>query len=54
MLQTGAKEDRTVAKRRRHNPDQIIRKLAEGNKPLAGGTELDEPGYGPSRYNFPA
>jgi transposase InsO family protein len=27
--------------RRRHTPDQIIRKLAEGNKLLAGGTELD-------------
>jgi len=30
------------SKRRRHTPDQIIRKLAEGNKLLAGGTELDE------------
>ena len=29
-------------KRRRHTPDQIIRKLAEGNKLLAAGTELDE------------
>jgi len=29
-------------KRRRHTPDQIIRKLAEGNKLLASGTELDE------------
>ena len=28
--------------RRRHSPDQIIRKLAEGNKLLAGGAELDE------------
>ncbi len=28
--------------RRRHTPDQIIRKLAEGNKLLAGGMELDE------------
>jgi transposase-like protein len=27
--------------RRRHTPDQIIRKLAEGHKLLAGGTELD-------------
>jgi putative transposase len=27
--------------RRRHTPDQIIRKLAEGNKLLAGGSELD-------------
>ena len=29
-------------KRRRHTPEQIIRKLAEGNKLLAGGQELDE------------
>ncbi len=28
--------------RRRHTPDQIIRKLAEGNKLLAAGKELDE------------
>jgi putative transposase len=26
--------------RRRHTPDQIISKLAEGNKLLAGGTDL--------------
>ena len=32
----------TSKKRRRHTPDQIIRKLAEGNKLLAGGAELDE------------
>ena len=32
----------TTRKRRRHTPDQIIRKLAEGNKLLAGGAELDE------------
>jgi hypothetical protein len=31
-----------MSKRRRHTPDQIIRKLAEGNKLLAGGMELDE------------
>ena len=31
-----------MPKRRRHTPDQIIRKLAEGNKLLAGGAELDE------------
>jgi transposase-like protein len=31
-----------MARRRRHTPDQIIRKLAEGNKLLAGGVELDE------------
>ena len=29
-------------KRRRHTPDQIIRKLAEGHKQLAAGKELDE------------
>jgi hypothetical protein len=28
--------------RRRHTPGQIIRKLAEGNKLLAGGTALDQ------------
>ena len=31
----------TAKKRRRHTPDQIIRKLAEGNKLLAAGQELD-------------
>ena len=31
-----------MTKRRRHTPDQIIRKLAEGDKLLAGGAELDE------------
>ena len=31
-----------MTKRRRCTPDQIIRKLAEGHKLLAGGTELDE------------
>lgn len=30
-----------MAKRQRHTPDQIIRKLAEGNRLLAGGAELD-------------
>ena len=34
--------DMTSKKRRRHTPEQIIRKLAEGNKLLAGGQELDE------------
>ena len=29
-------------KRRRQTPDQIIRKLAEGNRLLATGQELDE------------
>jgi putative transposase len=28
-------------KRRRHTPEQIIRKLAEGNKLLGSGQELD-------------
>jgi len=32
----------TSNKRRRHTPDQVIRKLAEGHKLLASGTELDE------------
>lgn len=31
-----------MSKRRRHTPDQIIRKLAEGNRLLTGGMELDE------------
>jgi hypothetical protein len=30
----------TSRKRRRHTPDQIIRKLAEGHKQLAAGKEL--------------
>lgn len=30
-----------MAKRRRHTPEQIIRKLNEGNKLLAGGAELN-------------
>jgi putative transposase len=29
-------------KRRRHTPDRIIRKLAEGNRLLATGQEFDE------------
>lgn len=32
----------TSHKRHRHTPDQIIRKLAEGHKLLAGGQPLDE------------
>ena len=32
----------TSKKRRRHTPDQIIRKLAEGNKLLSSGQDLDE------------
>jgi transposase-like protein len=31
-----------MTKRRRHTLDQIIRKLAEGNKLLAGGADLEE------------
>jgi putative transposase len=31
-----------MGRRRRHTPEQIIRKLAEGNRLLAGGMELDE------------
>ena len=31
-----------MTRRRRHTPEQIIRKLVEGNKRLAGGSELDE------------
>ena len=34
--------DMSTNKRRRHTPDQIIRKLAEGNKLLASGQGLDE------------
>jgi hypothetical protein len=42
MPQDWGKEDDTMTRRRRHTPDQIIRKIAEGNKRLGGGTELDE------------
>jgi len=34
--------DMASNKRRRHTPDQIIRKLAEGNKLLGAGQELSE------------
>ena len=34
-------QEDSMMSRRRHTPDQIIRKLAEGHKLLAGGTELD-------------
>ncbi len=37
-----SEEDKHHDQTRRHTPDQIIRKLAEGNKLLAGGTGLDE------------
>ena len=44
VAREGRKNHRTMTakKRRRHTPDQIIRKLAEGNKLLAGGAGLDE------------
>lgn len=32
----------STSKRRRHTPEQIIRKLAEGNKLVGSGKELDE------------
>ena len=54
MLHTGVKDDRTMAERPRQGPDQIIRKLADGNKLVAGGAELHEPCSGPSRYSFTA
>ena len=40
---SGRKNEHDMAskKRRRHTLDQIIRKLAEGNKLLASGQELD-------------
>ncbi len=31
-----------MTKRKRHTPGQIIRKIAEGHRLLAGGAELDE------------
>ena len=38
-------------KRRRHMPDQIIRKLAEGHKQLAAGTSLEEVCRRPTRVH---
>jgi len=35
-------DDMASNKRRRHTPDQIIRKLAEGNQLLGSGQELNE------------
>jgi putative transposase len=32
----------SLMKRRRHTPEQVIRKLAEGEKLLGAGKELDE------------
>ncbi len=43
MPQDGVRRTMTMTKkRRRHTPEQIIRKLAEGNKLLAGGMDLEE------------
>ena len=36
------KEDSTTMKRRRHTPEQIVRKLAEGDKLLGEGKTTDE------------
>jgi putative transposase len=36
------KEDHTTMKRRRHTPEQVIRKLAEGDKLLAEGKTVEE------------
>jgi len=36
------KEDHTTMKRRRHTPEQVIRKLAEGEKLLAEGKTVEE------------
>src|SRR5215211_585967 len=38
----GRSRSTMTRKRRRHTPDQIIRKLAEGHKQLAGGQSLEE------------
>jgi putative transposase len=36
------REDITTMKRRRHTPEQVIRKLAEGDKLLGLGKDLEE------------
>ena len=36
------REDSTTMKRRRHTPEQVIRKLAEGEKLLAEGKTIEE------------
>ncbi len=41
MLQDGARRTAQV-KRQRHTPEQVIRKLAEGDKLLNQGQSLDE------------
>ena len=43
MPEVGRGDHDTMSiKRRRHTPEQIIRKLAEGHKMLAGGKDPDE------------
>ena len=42
MLQNGAR--RTAMKQRHHTPEQVIRKLAEGDKLLNDGQDLAEVG----------
>jgi hypothetical protein len=42
MPHDGANEDHDMTKRRRHTPERIIRKLAEGNTSPVGRTPLDE------------
>jgi len=41
-VRAGKQRSTMTRKRRRHTPDQIIRKLAEGHKQLAGGQSLEE------------
>ena len=38
----GGKDRTIMSKRRRHTPEQIVRKLAEGHKLLAGGMPVEE------------
>jgi putative transposase len=43
MPEDGQEDHDTMStRRRRHTPEQIIRKLAEGNKLLAAGRDLEE------------
>jgi putative transposase len=41
LVEGREKQDTMTKKRRRHTPDQIIRKLAEGHKLLASGQDLE-------------
>ena len=41
LVEGREQQDTMTKKRRRHTPDQIIRKLAEGHKPLASGQDLE-------------